>query len=165
MGAALCFSHELDGRTFHRNEAGFLPSSNSGQTLYTSCPRLVAVGSGTVLATDNRVQISVAPKDVCKTGVITPLGQLKFMGMPMSMKNAAQTLRRTLNHLLRKLDFVHGCQDHILDCTGNCDQRWRHLEEVLALLQAARLLELMPNLLLRSHIRWIPHQQETFPST
>ena len=59
-------------------------------------------------------QISVWPKDVPKTAVITPFGLYEFLCMPFGLKNAAQTFQRFMDQVLHGLNFVFDYLDDIL---------------------------------------------------
>lgn len=59
--------------------------------------------------------------------------------MARGLRNAVQTLLSTLNHLLKKLDFVRRYLDGILVPFNDYEKNQRNLEELLSLLQATKL--------------------------
>ncbi|CAB0044437.1 unnamed protein product [Trichogramma brassicae] len=63
----------------------------------------------------------------------------EFVGMPLGLRNSAQTFQRTMNYLLRDLDFVRCYQDDILVLSASHEQHLQHLRELLTILKRARL--------------------------
>ncbi|CAB0033680.1 unnamed protein product [Trichogramma brassicae] len=59
--------------------------------------------------------------------------------MPLGLRNSAQTFQRTMNYLLRDLDFVRCYQDDILVLSASHEQHQQHLRELLTILKRARL--------------------------
>ncbi|XP_014214506.1 uncharacterized protein LOC106643754 [Copidosoma floridanum] len=59
-------------------------------------------------------QVPIASGDVKKTAVTTPFVLFEFLGTSLSLRNASQTMQRTMDQLLRKLPFVKAYIDDIL---------------------------------------------------
>ncbi|CAB0041129.1 unnamed protein product [Trichogramma brassicae] len=59
--------------------------------------------------------------------------------MPLGLRNSAQTFQRTMNYLLRDLDFVRCYQDDILVLSASHEQHQQHLRELLTILKRVRL--------------------------
>lgn len=67
----------------------------------------------------------MAPHDICRGH--NALRFFEFLGMPLGLKNATQTMQCTINHLLRNLPFVRAYQDEISIFSDNHDQNERLL--------------------------------------
>lgn len=84
-------------------------------------------------------QIQVNETDIAKTAVTTPFGLFEFVGMPLGLRNSAQTLQRFMNHLLRKFSWARCYVDDILVVSQNHEDHLRHLETLFEALRAANL--------------------------
>ena len=76
-------------------------------------------------------QIPVHPDDVCKIAVITQFGLFEYIKMPFGLRNAAQSFKRHIGHVLRNLDFAHPYLDDIFIFSDNTLSHTKHLHEVL----------------------------------
>ncbi|BHF71773.1 hypothetical protein SprV_0401483300 [Sparganum proliferum] len=76
-------------------------------------------------------QIPVAPEDIPKTDVTTPLGLFEFIRMPFDLRNAAQTFQRFVDHVLSGLPFVYAYIDDLLVASRNEEEEKEHLALVV----------------------------------
>ena len=85
-------------------------------------------------------QISVWPKDVPKTAVITPFGLYEFLCMPFGLKNAAQTFQHFMDQVLHGLNFVFDYLNDILVASRSNEKHKEHLEVLFECLESNGLV-------------------------
>ncbi|XP_015604808.1 uncharacterized protein LOC107272301 [Cephus cinctus] len=77
----------------------------------------------------NAKTIPLAPDDVQKTAITTPLGQFEDLVMPFGLRNASQTFRRFMDSIFRDLDFVIVYIDDILVASESPAEHMEHLKQ------------------------------------
>uniref|UniRef100_A0ABD2WD53 Reverse transcriptase domain-containing protein n=1 Tax=Trichogramma kaykai TaxID=54128 RepID=A0ABD2WD53_9HYME len=84
-------------------------------------------------------QILVAEQDIEKTAVTTPFGLFEFLGTSLGLRNSAQTMQRTINHVLRKLPFAKAYVDDIFVASNSHAEHFKHLRQLFETLHKANL--------------------------
>ncbi|XP_014214054.1 uncharacterized protein LOC106643429 [Copidosoma floridanum] len=82
-------------------------------------------------------QVPIASGDVKKTAVTIPFGLFEFLGTSLGLRNATQTMQRTMDQLLRKLSFVKTYIDDILVASQTHEEHLQHLRQLFTVLKQA----------------------------
>jgi transposase InsO family protein len=86
------------------------------------------------------LQIPVSSADIPKTAVITTFGMFEFLRMPFGLRNAAQTMQRHLDWILRDCrDFAAGYVDDIIIASASIIEHRRHVRKVVDAIHGASL--------------------------
>ncbi|GFN91724.1 Pol polyprotein [Plakobranchus ocellatus] len=85
-------------------------------------------------------QIPMAPSSIAKTAVVTPFGLWEFLRMPFGLKNAAQSLQRLMDGVLRDVSFAFVYLDDILVASHSPQDHSQHLQHLFTLLSSNGLV-------------------------
>ena len=85
-------------------------------------------------------QIRIAPEDVHKTAMITPLGNYAFKRLAMGLKSAGNTLCRFMHEVLRGVPNCFVYIDDIMIFSESEEDHWKHLSKVFNRLEHFGLL-------------------------
>ena len=75
-------------------------------------------------------QIRIAPEDVHKTAMITPLGNYDFKRLAMGLKSAGNTFCRFMHEVLRGVPNCFVYINDIMIFSESVKDHWKHLSEV-----------------------------------
>ncbi|XP_060810227.1 uncharacterized protein LOC132904318 [Amyelois transitella] len=75
--------------------------------------------------------IKVAPQDIEKTAIITPIGLFEFLRLPFGLRNGSQTFQRFMcDNVLKDLDFVFAFIDDVMISSFTKEDHENHLRQV-----------------------------------
>lgn len=75
--------------------------------------------------------IKVAPQDIEKTAIITPIGLFEFLRLPFGLRNGSQTFQRFMsNNVLKDMDFLFSFIDDVIVASDTMEEHENHLRQL-----------------------------------
>lgn len=75
--------------------------------------------------------ISVFPRDICKTAMISSVGLYEYLRMPLGLKNAPATFQCFINSIFCDLPFVFSYIDDIIVYSSSPEEHTNHFKVIL----------------------------------
>ena len=84
-------------------------------------------------------RIPIAKGDIEKAAVTTPFSLFDFLGTSLGLRNAAQSMQRTMDHVIRNPPFTKVYIDDIFVASANHNEHLQHLCQLFAMLRETKL--------------------------
>ena len=73
--------------------------------------------------------VPVAPEDIHKTTIKTPVGAYAFTRTPFGLSTSAQVFQQLIDTAIRELDFMYGYVDDLLIFSKSENEHLEHLTQ------------------------------------